>query len=169
MHVKSNMTLTLSKPPSKKPRQQLVNEEPVEDITPKVRSPQKSKRQHHAKRVCPVCGKEEGNLKCHLNSHAKKGLIDKDQVEKILSIATHKSKRRGPRRVARQQTKKGLKLKWCLYQGCEIVMHYLRSHLTHKIKPGGLLETHLRVARKYKGSTEVTAVHNHQLSIASCN
>ena len=56
--------------------------------------------------------------------------------------------------------KKGLKLQWFPYVGCDIVTHYLRSHLTHyhKMKPGGLLETHLRVACEYKGTAEVTAL-----------
>ena len=158
--VKGNTKSSPSTPPRKKQRQHVVDVEPVEDNTQKVSTPQRGKRQHHAKRLCPVCGKEDGNLKRHLKSHAKKGLIDEDQVEKVLSIATHKGKRRGPRRVSRQQTKKGLKLKWCPYDGCETVTHYLRSHLTHyhKMKPGGLLETNLRVAREYKGTTEMSAI-----------
>ena len=52
---------------------------------------------------------------------------------------------------------KGLKLKWCSYKGCQIVTHYLRSHLTHfhRMKPGALLNNHLRVAREYQGIREV--------------
>ena len=147
-------------PSRKKPRKHLVDDEPEEEESQKEIAPQTKKRQHHAKRLCPVCGKEDGNLKRHLISHAKKGVIDEDQVEKLLSIASHKGKRRGPRRVSQKQTKKGLKLKWCPYDGCETVTHYLRSHLTHyhKMKPGGLLETHLRVAREYKGAQEVVAI-----------
>ena len=158
--VKGKTKSRPSTPPRKKPRKHLMDVEPAEDHTRKLTAPQTRKRQHHAKRLCPVCGKEDGNLKRHLKSHAKKGLIDEDRVEKLLSIATHKGKRRGPRRLSRQQTKKGLKLKWCPYDGCQTVTHYLRSHLTHyhKMKPGGLLETHLRVAREYKGTSEVTAI-----------
>lgn len=158
--VKGNTKSRPSIPPRKKPRQHVVDVEPVEDDTQKITVPQTGKWQHHAERLCPVCGKEDSNLKCHLKSHAKKGLIDEDQVEKLLSIMTHKGERRGPHRVSRQQTKKGLKLKWCPCDGCQTVTHYLRSHLTHyhKMKPGGLLETHLRVAREYQGTTEVTAI-----------
>ena len=137
-----------------------MDDEAEEEESQKETVPQTKKRQHHAKRLCPVCEKEDGNLKHHLISHAKKGIIGEDQVEKLLSIVSHKGKRRGPRRVSQQQTKKGLKLKWCPYEGCEGVTHYLRSHLTHyhKMKPGGLLETHLRVACEHKGAQEVVAV-----------
>lgn len=104
--VKGSKKSRPSTPPRKKPRQKLADVEPVEDDTQKVRAPQTGKRQHHAKRLCPVCGKEDGNLKPHLKSHAKKGLIDEDQVGKILSIATHKGKRRGPRRGGSAADKK---------------------------------------------------------------
>lgn len=52
--------------------------------------------------------------------------------------------------------KKGIPKKWCPEPGCFEVTVYLRSHLCHfhKMKPGALLETSLRLARKYRGSKE---------------
>ena len=93
-------------PPRNKPRLCLVDVEPVEEDTQKATAPKTGKQQHHAKRNCPICGKVDANLKCRLKSHAKKGLIDEDQVEKMLSIVTHKGKRRKPCWVTRQERKK---------------------------------------------------------------
>ena len=135
---------------------------PIGNQTPKAMASKTGKRQHHAKRPCPVCGKDEGNLKCHLKSHVKKGLIEENQVDKLLAVAIHQCKTRGPGRASQNKTKKGLKLKWCPVDDCSAVTHFLRSHLTHfhQMKPGELLNNHLRVARHYQGSTEVTAVQD---------
>ena len=121
---------------------------PIGKQTLKSTASKSGKRQHHAKRPCPVCGKDEGNLKRHLKSHAKKGLIEENQVEKLLAVAIHQGKTRGPCRASHNKTKKGLKLRWCPVDNCSMVTHYLRSHLTHfhRMKPGELLNTHLRVA-----------------------
>ena len=133
---------------------------PIGKQTLKSTASKSGKRQHHAKRPCPVCGKDEGNLKRHLKSHAKKGLIEENQVEQLLAVAIHQGKTRGPCRASHNKTKKGLKLRWCPVDNCSTVTHYLRSHLTHfhRMKPGELLNTHLRVARYYQGSVEVTAI-----------
>ena len=137
---------------------------PIGKQTPKATASKTGKRQHHAKRPCPVCGKDEGNLKCHLKSHAKKGLIEENQVDKLLAVAT-----RGPGRASHDKTKKGLKLKWCPVEDCSTVTHYLRSHLTHfhHMKPGELFNTHLKVARHYQGSAEVTAIQEMIRSMSS--
>ena len=152
-------TSTPSIPPTKQQRQHMVDVDPNDD-SQTVTTPTHPKRQHHAQRLCPVCGKQESNLKRHLKSHARKGLINDDEVEKLLSIAIHKGKRHGPRRQSRMEIKKGLKLKWCPYEGCQIATHYLQSHLTHfhRIQPGALLENHLRVAREYQGMREVSDI-----------
>jgi len=72
---------------------------PVGKQTPKAMASKTGKRQHHAKRPCPVCGKDEGNLKRHLKSHVKKGLIEENQVDKLLAVAIHQGKTRGPGRA----------------------------------------------------------------------
>ena len=117
------------------------------------------KRSHHAKRMCPVCKKEDANLKRHLMSHARKGHIKAESVASILSIAINKGKRRGPARSTStgKQEQKGLKLKWCPVKDCQKVTHLLRSHLSkfHNIKAGFLMERYLFMAREYKGKAEV--------------
>ena len=109
---------------------------------------------------CPICSKDEGNLKGHHKSHAKKGLIEENQVDKLVAVVIHQGKTREPGRASHNKTKKGLKLKWCPVEDCSTVTHYLRSHLTHfhHMKPGELLNTHLKVARHYQGSAEVTVI-----------
>ena len=111
-------------------------------------------RSHHAKRTCPVCNKQESNLKRHLQSHARKGLIEEENIDAMVQIATHTTRRRGPSRNKGQ--KKGLKLKWCPVGNCKTVTAYMRSHLTkgHEMKPGALLENSLRLARDYRGRKE---------------
>lgn len=74
-----------------------------------------SKRKHHAIRTCPVCNKEEANLKRHLLMHARKGSIEPNQVDKLLAVAIHQTKKRGPKRT---KGKKGLTKKWCPVQEC---------------------------------------------------
>lgn len=98
-------------------------------------------RSHHVKRTCPVCKKEDSNLKRHLLSHARKGQITFESVEAIVSITIKKGKRRGPGRSTEKEVRKGLKLKWCPVKDCHKVTHLLRSHLSnfHRIKPGVLM------------------------------
>ena len=75
--------------------------------------------------MCPVCKKEDANLKRHLMSHARKGHIKAESVASILSIAINKGKRRGPARSTStgKQEQKGLKLKWCPVKDCQKVTH----------------------------------------------
>ena len=119
--------------------------------------------------LVPSAAKDEGNLKGHLKSHAKKGLIEENQVDKLVAVAIHQGKTRGPGRASHNKTKKGLKLKWCPVEDCSTVTHYLRSHLTHfhHMKPGELFNTHLKVARHYQGSAEVTAIQEMIRSMSS--
>lgn len=109
--------------------------------------------------MCPVCKKEDANLKRHVMSHARKGHIKAESVASILSIAINKEKRRGPARSKStgKQERKGLKLKWCPVKDCQKVMHLLRSHFSkfHNIKAGFLKEKYLFMAREYKGKAEV--------------
>ena len=122
-----------------------------------------AKRSHHAKVVCPVCNKVEGNLRRHLQSQARKGLITPDAVETILSVARKRGKRTGHSRKTNETVRKGIPLKWCPYPDCEYVTQHLRSHLTHKhrVKPGTLLDNYLRVAERYRGQQEVDKVSSY--------
>ena len=149
--------------PAKEPHKR---KRPAEDSagstdTPLKRArPDNTKRSHHRKRVCPVCGKEDGNLKRHLKSHAKKGHIESQQVDKIFSVSSHQESTRGEVRKTKKRELTGLPFKWCPVDGCEVVTHLLRSHLTHKhrLKPGPLLQNYLGMARSYKGKKEVDEV-----------
>ena len=122
-----------------------------------------AKRSHHAKVVCPVCNKVEGNLRRHLQSHARKGLIAPDAVETILSVSRKRGKRRGHSRKTNETVRKGIPMKWCPDPDCEYVTQHLRSHLTHKhrVKPGTFLDNYLRVAERYRGQQEVDEVSSY--------
>lgn len=149
------------KPPAKKPKVTADPKPPANKPTvSKEEKKKEGKRSHHAKRICPVCNKQESNLRRHLQSHAWKGLIEPGAVERFLSMATRKGKRRGPRRKSGDTVKKGLRMKWCPFPGCEFVTHQLRSHLTHKhrLKQGTLLEKYLSVAEIYEGQQEMDEV-----------
>ena len=116
--------------PSSKPATTNVSssKEKVEKATTKLVTATKTKpssqppakRSHHPIRICPVCNKAEANLKRHLKSHARKGLIKPDAVQKIFSVTTRKGKRRGPRRKSQDTAKKGLRMKWCPMPGCDL-------------------------------------------------
>ena len=128
---------------------------------PKVkRTSATSKRSHHAIHECPVCHKQEGNLKRHLLTHAKQGLIPEKHVSKLLSIAVRQEKERGPSKIEHEVVHKGLRMKRCPIKGCDYVTAYMRSHLTHKhrLKAGVVLEKYLSVAKKYKGRSELKKV-----------
>ena len=124
-----------------------------EESTPVAEPAATSKRKHHAIRTCPVSKKPEANLKRHLLSHAQKGQIVAEEVDKLVQVTIHKDRRRGP---CRGRAKAGLKLKWCPMADCSTVTPYMRSHLTHfhKLKPGQLQERTVHVARDYGGSKE---------------
>ena len=112
---------------------------------------------HHRKCVCPVCGKEDTNLKRHLNSHARKGHIETSQVDKLFSVTVKDKDTRGQGRRTNSCKLTGLPFKWCPVEGCETVTHLLRSHLTDTphIKSSALLEHYLHVVRSYRGQKEV--------------
>ena len=150
--------------PAKEPQKR---KRPSEDSAGSTDTPLKrarpdntTKRSHHRKRLCPVCGKEDGNLKRHLKSHARKGHIENQQVDKLFSVTSHQESTRGQARKTKKRVLTGLPFKWCPVDGCEVVTHLMRSHLTHKhrLKPGPLLENYLRVARSYKGKKEVDEI-----------
>lgn len=156
-------TKTEQAEPTKEPHKR---KRPAEDSAGSTDTPLKrarrdnTKQSHHRKRVCPVCGKEDGNLKRHLKSHTKKGHIKSQQVDKIFSVSSHQESTRGEVRKTKKRELTGLPFKWCPVDGCEVVTHLLRSHLTHKhrLKPGPLLENYLRMARSYKDKKEVDEV-----------
>ena len=122
-----------------------------------VQTPGSEKRSHHKKRSCPVCGKQETNLKRHLESHAKKGLVDYQNIDAIVSICDRQDHYRGAERKTTERTLAGLPLKWCPIEDCQIVTHLLRSHLSrkHHLKSGTLLDKHVQLAKPYKGLLEV--------------
>ena len=126
---------------------------------PEKKAPSSSgKRSHHATRKCPVCKKENSDLRRHLESHVRKGVIKKESVGIILSVAVNKGKTRGHARSAgKDKKRKGLKLKWCPVKGCDTVTHLLRSHLQkyHRVKSGVSLEKYLNQAAEYKGKEEI--------------
>ena len=97
------------------------------------------------------------NLKRHLFSHAKQGLIKEKHVLHLLSVAVRQGKDRGPSKIADGVAQKGLRMKWCPIKGCKYVTAYMRSHLTHKhhLKAGVVLEKYLSVAKPYRGRSEV--------------
>ena len=136
--VKRKETSDDPKPPAKKPKVTADPKPPANKPTvSKEEKKKEGKHSHHAKRICRICNKQESNLRRYLQSHARKGLIEPGAVERFLSVATRKGKRRGPRRKSGDTVKKGLRMKWCPFPGCELVTHQLRSHLTHKhrLKP----------------------------------
>ena len=143
--------------PVKKIKLARSSDEEDESATSTTPSNPHGKRSHHVKRTCPVCQKEDTNLRRHLKTHVKKGQITKDAVERIFSVAIRQGKRRGPQRKSNTNVRRGLKLKWCPVKGCDAVTPYLRSHLTHchRLKSGTLLENYLKVAREYEGRQEV--------------
>ncbi|CAH3020108.1 unnamed protein product, partial [Porites evermanni] len=85
-----------------------------------------------------------GNLKRHLKSHARKGHIENQQVDKTF-LKTPMDKREKLKNCILT----GLPFKWCPVDDCEVVTHLMRSHITrkHRLKPGPLLENYLRVVR----------------------
>ena len=146
----------------KRPSQEVEEEEKQtkkSKLSPSSKQPSSTsvtterQRSHHAKRSCLVCNKMYSNLKRHLASHVKKGHIEQCEVEKLLNMAAVRNRRHGPRRVGKDGPRRGLKFKWCSFENCCTVTCYLRSHLLnfHKMKPGELLEKHVKVAKDYKG------------------
>ena len=81
-------------------------------------------------------------------------MIEKDNINALVQIVSHTTRRCRPARKKGQ--KKGLKLKWCPVGICKTVTAYMRSHLIkgHKMKPGALLENSLRLARDYRAGKE---------------
>ena len=95
----------------------------------------KKKPSHHAIKKCPIrtCDYKGPNLLRHLCTVHKLG---QEVVSKLNSIAKLEGKRRGPRRTSKAGHKPGLKIKWCLLEGCHFATHLLRRHLQreHKLK-----------------------------------
>ena len=123
----------------------------------------KASRSHHAKRQCPICKKEDSNLKRHLHSHVRKGHISMDSVPKILSIAIQNRNQRSPARSCGNEVKPGLKLKWCPMKHCHMVTHLMRKHLAryHHVKACVLMEKYLSEAALYDGKTELKKLRKH--------
>ena len=67
-----------------------------DDSCPPVPKQVAKTRKHHAIRRCPTCEKPDANIKRHLLSHARKGHIEAEEVEKHLSCAIHKDNDVGP-------------------------------------------------------------------------
>ena len=154
---------SVPKPSVKRQKVSADSRAATEEATVKEETKGEGKRSHHAKRICPVCNKQEGNLRRHLQSHARKGLIEESAVETILSVAVRKGKRRGPRRKTEGAVRKGLRMEWCPFPGCDFVTHNPRSHLTHKhrLKQGTLLEQCTNMAKVYAGQQEVEEVKSY--------
>lgn len=149
-----------AKEPQKRKRRSEDSAGSTDTPLKKARPDNTTKRSHHRKRLCPVCGKEDGNLKRHLKLHARKGHIESQQVDKMFSVTSHQESTCGQARKTKKRVLTGLPFKWCPVDGCEAVTHLIRSHLTHKhrLKPGPLLENYLHVARSYKGKKEVDEI-----------
>ena len=140
-----------------------------ESETEKKANSSSRKRSHHATR-CPVCNKQNTDLRRQLDSHVRKGLIKKESVGIILSVPVNKARTRGHARSAgNKQKTKGLKLKWCPVEGCHTVTHLLRSHLQkfHRVKAGVSLEKYLNLAAEYKGKQEVDHLSTELLARSS--
>ena len=106
----------------------------------KARPDNTTKQSHHS-------GKEDGNFKRHLKSHARKGHIENQEVDKTFLVTLHQESTRGQARKTTKCVLTGLPFKWCPVNDCEVVTHLMRSHLrhNHRLKPGPLLENYLHV------------------------
>lgn len=72
-----------AKEPQKRKRPSEDSAGSTDNPLKRARPDKTTKRSHHRKRLCPVCGKEDANLKRYLKSHARMGHIENQQVDKL--------------------------------------------------------------------------------------
>ncbi|KAL9977968.1 hypothetical protein ACROYT_G015437 [Oculina patagonica] len=128
---------------------------------PAPRNP--AKRSHHKPKSCPIEGcKFNGNdLRRHLNVHVKKGDIEEQSVERLLSIVKSGSTQRAkPRRRKGKEPLTGRWKKWCPVPGCDQLIIDVARHLCnstyHDFQKGSReVQRLVRMARRYTGLVEL--------------
>lgn len=127
------------------------------------KSPDPSKRSHHKRKRCPVEGCEfnGADLRRHLKVHVKKGEIEEDSVDRLLSVV-----RAGANQRASQRKRKGKAplsgrwKKWCPVAGCDRLVIDVSRHLCNKTfhefnKGSREVQRLVRMPRRYTGLAEL--------------